>query len=210
MNPTAFHILDLLGVAVFAVSGVLAAGRKGLDLLGVLVIAALTAIGGGTVRDLLLDRHPIFWIAEPTYLIVISAAASLTLVYVRVRPAPGNALAFADAMGLALFTISGAQIAEAERLSPIIVVLMATITGVAGGVMRDVLCAEIPQILRRDIYATAAIAGASLYLIAEALQMPRPWCAALGMTAVVVLRVLAISRGLKLPTFRLPDDPTVQ
>ena len=204
----ALYTLDLLGVAVFAVSGVLAAGRKGLDLLGVLVIATLTAIGGGTIRDLLLDRHPIFWIAQPNYLVVIGAAALATLAYVRVRPAPGTALAVADAMGLALFTISGAQIAEAADLSPIIVVLMATITGVAGGVMRDVLCAEIPLILRKDIYATAAIAGASLYLIAEALGTPRAWSAGLGMTIVVALRVFAIVRGLRLPTFRLPDEPT--
>ncbi len=207
MSPLAYYLLDLAGVAVFAVSGVLAAGRKGLDWLGVLVIATLTAIGGGTVRDLLLDRHPIFWIVQPTYLIVIGIAALLTLLYVRARPAPGNALAFADALGLALFTIAGAQIAQAAALAPIIVVLMATITGVAGGVLRDVLCAEIPLILRRDIYATASIAGASLYLTLEALGLSRPWASGLGMTTVVALRVFAIRRGLRLPTFTLPEEP---
>ncbi len=201
------YVLDLAGVAVFAVSGALAAGRKSLDWLGVLVIATLTAIGGGTVRDLLLDRHPIFWIAQPTYLVVIAVAALLTLLYVRTRPTPGNALAFADALGLALFTIMGAQIAQGAGLAPIIVVLMATITGVAGGMLRDVLCAEIPLILRRDIYATAAIAGASLYLVLEALGVPRPWASGLGMTTVVALRVLAIRRGVGLPTFTLRDDP---
>lgn len=199
------YVLDLLGVAVFAVSGVLAAGRKSLDLFGVLVIATLTAIGGGTIRDLLLDRHPIFWISQPTYLVVISVAAALTIIYVRVRRPPGDALLYADALGLALFTIAGAQIAEAAGLSPIIVVLMATITGVAGGVLRDVLCAEIPLILRRDIYATAAIVGASAYLLAEKLGAPRPWASGLGMAAVAILRVVAIVRGLALPTFRLPE-----
>src|SRR5918998_745786 len=103
--------MDLLGVAVFAVSGALAAGRKSLDLLGVLVIAVVTAIGGGTIRDLLLNRHPIFWIADPTYLVVICIAAALTIVYVRLRAPPGNSLLVADALGLALFTITGAQIA---------------------------------------------------------------------------------------------------
>lgn len=205
MSAYALYVLDLLGVAVFAVSGVLAAGRKSLDLLGVLVIATLTAIGGGTVRDLLLDRHPIFWISQPTYLVVISVAAVLTIIYVRVRRPPGDALLYADALGLALFTIAGAQIAEAAGLSPIIVVLMATITGVAGGVLRDVLCAEIPLILRRDIYATAAIVGASAYLLAEMLGAPRPWASGLGMAAVAILRVVAIVRGLALPTFRLPE-----
>jgi len=205
LSAYALYVLDLLGVAVFAVSGVLAAGRKSLDLLGVLVIATLTAIGGGTIRDLLLDRHPIFWISQPTYLVVISVAAALTIIYVRVRRPPGDALLYADALGLALFTIAGAQIAEAAGLSPIIVVLMATITGVAGGVLRDVLCAEIPLILRRDIYATAAIVGASAYLLAQTLGVPRPWASGLGMTMVAILRVVAILRGLALPTFRLPE-----
>lgn len=202
-----FYLLDQFGVVVFAVSGALAAGRKGLDFLGVVVIAAITAVGGGTLRDLLLDRHPIFWIADPAYLVVITATALLTLGYVRVRPPPGNALVLADAMGLAIFTLSGAQIAEAAGLSPIIVVLMGTMTGVAGGVLRDVLSAEIPLILRRDLYATAAIAGASLYLLMQALGADRPWAFGTGMAAVVTLRLLAVLRGWRLPVFRLPEEP---
>jgi uncharacterized membrane protein YeiH len=110
-----FYLLDLLGVAVFAVSGALAAGRTGLDLLGVMVIAALTAGGGGTLRDLLLNRHPIFWIAAPQYLVVIGASALLTVGYVQVLPPPGAALLVAYALGLALFALSGAQVAEAAR-----------------------------------------------------------------------------------------------
>jgi uncharacterized membrane protein YeiH len=199
------HVFDLIGVAVFAVSGALAAGRKRLDWVGVLVIAALTAIGGGTIRDVLLDRHPIFWIVEPTYLLVICVGTMATLAYVRLRPPPGNALLFADALGLALFSISGAQIAEGQGLSPIIVVLMGTITGVAGGVMRDVLCTEIPLILRRDIYATAAVAGTSLYWLAQSAGVPRPWAFGLGMLVVVALRFAAIVWHLRLPTLRLPD-----
>lgn len=196
--------LDLLGVAVFAISGVLAAGRKGMDWLGVLVIAALTAIGGGTLRDVLLNRHPIFWIVDTNYLIVIGLSALLTLLYVRWRPPPGKLLLLADAAGLALFTLSGAQVAEAFRLSPIIVVLMGTMTGAAGGVLRDVLCAEIPLVLRRDIYATAAIAGVALYLTAQALGMERGWAFYLGLLVVVLLRLCAILRGWRLPTLDLP------
>lgn len=201
------YLLDLFGVAIFAISGTIAAGRKSLDLLGVLVIAVVTAIGGGTLRDLLLNRHPIFWIADPTYLVVISSAALLTLGYVRVRPPPRNSLLIADALGLALFTITGAQIAEAAGLSPIIVVLMGTMTGVAGGVVRDVLSAEVPLILRRDIYATASIAGASLYLIVQELGLARSAAISVGVTAVALLRFLAILRGLRLPIFRLPREP---
>jgi uncharacterized membrane protein YeiH len=196
--------LDLLGVAVFAVSGALTAGRAGLDLLGVLVIASFTAIGGGTVRDLLLNRHPIFWIRDPTYLVVIAATAFLTIGYVRIFPPPGDALLVADALGLALFAMSGAQIAEADRLSPIIVVLMGTMTGVAGGVFRDVLSARQPLLLQRDIYATAAIAGVSLYLVLQAIGLRRTWAFGIGLVAIAGLRLISIAWGLQLPVFRLP------
>src|SRR4029453_5095623 len=162
-RPMILHFLDLVGVAVFAVSGVLAARPRGLDLLGVIVIAAITAIGGGTLRDLLLNRYPIFWIMDAQYLTVIIASALLTVGYVRVRPPPGNALLVADPLGFALFAVSGAQVAEAAQCPPIIVVLMGTMTGVAGGVLRDVITAQVPLILRREIYATAAIAGIAPY-----------------------------------------------
>ena len=110
------YVLDLMGVAVFAVSGALAGSRKELDLFGVVVLAAITAIGGGTLRDLLLDRHPIFWMLDPAYLAVTFVAALLTAAYVRRRPAPGRALLVADALGLAVFAISGAGIAEARGI----------------------------------------------------------------------------------------------
>lgn len=199
-----FDLLDLLGVTVFAVSGALAAGRRRLDLLGVIVIAALTAVGGGTLRDLLLDRHPIFWIADPTYVVVICAAALLTVLYVRVLPPPGQALLIADALGLALFAMSGAQVAEAAELSPIIVVLMGTMTGVAGGVLRDIVTGEVPLILRRDIYATAAIAGIVVYLVLESVGTGRGAAFVVGMAVVAALRLMAILWGWQLPIFHLP------
>jgi uncharacterized membrane protein YeiH len=198
------YLLDLLGVAVFAVSGALAAGGADLDLLGVVVIAALTAVGGGTLRDLLLDRHPIFWVADPKYVLVICAAALLTVLYARWLPVPKDALLVADALGLALFAMSGAEIAEATHHASVIVVLMGTMTGAAGGVLRDIVTGKVPLILRRDIYATAAIGGISLYIALQALGMPRPSAFAAGLLAVVALRLLAIVRGWRLPTFRFP------
>jgi len=198
------YFLDLVGVAVFAVSGVLAARNRGLDLLGVIVIAAITAVGGGTLRDLLLNRYPIFWITDARYLTVIIASALLTVGYVRVRPPPGNALLVADAFGLALFALSGAQVAEAAQCPPIIVVLMGTMTGVAGGVLRDVITAQVPLILRRDIYATAAIVGVALYLFLQAFGLQRAWAFGAGIVVVVALRLLAIRWGLQLPIFRMP------
>lgn len=202
------YILDLFGVAVFAISGALAAGRKSLDLLGVFVIAGVTAIGGGTIRDVLLGRHPIFWMEDTTYLFVILAAALFTLLYARTRPAPVRALLLADAIGLAVFTIIGARIAEEAGLPAILVIFMGTLTGVAGGVMRDVLCGEVPLILRRDIYATASITGGALYLLVQRIGFSPLVAALVGIGGVAILRALAIFGGLRLPVFRLPQQPS--
>jgi uncharacterized membrane protein YeiH len=203
------YYIDLLGVAVFAISGVLAAGRKSLDLLGVVVIAVVTAIGGGTLRDVLLNRHPIFWIADPTYLWVILAASAVTLGYLRFWIASYRALLVADAMGLAFFTIGGVQITQQAGYADIIALIMGTITGVAGGVIRDVLTAEIPLVLRPGLlYATAAIAGASLYLVLAGNGLRQEWAALAGMGTIAGLRLAAILWGLHLPAVRLPEgDP---
>jgi uncharacterized membrane protein YeiH len=203
---TILHVIELLGVAVFAVSGALAAGRRSLDLLGVVVIATVTATGGGTLRDLLLDRSPVFWIADTTYLYVSIAAALLTVVYARFRHPPERFILIADALGLALFSISGAQIAENAGYGGIVVVIMGTLTGAAGGMLRDVLCAEIPLILRRGrIYATAAIAGVVVYLLLQML-LDRTAAALIGMVSIAGLRLAAIIWELTLPVFSLPKS----
>jgi uncharacterized membrane protein YeiH len=171
-----------------------------MDLLGVVVIAIVTALGGGTLRDLLLARHPVFWIADPTYVVVSTVAAGLTLAWVRHRRPPDDALAIADALGLSLFTITGAQIAEGAAAGPLVVVVMGAITGVAGGVIRDVLSAEVPLILRKgELYASAAIAGASLYLALAAAGVARPAAGLAGMATIAALRFAAILWGLSLP-----------
>lgn len=199
------YMLDLAGVSVFAVSGVLAARDRGLDLLGVMVIAAITAIGGGTLRDLLLNRHPIFWITDVNYLAVIISSAVLTVAFVQVWPPPGKALLVADAFGLGLFALIGAQVAEAAQCPVIIVVVMGTMTGVAGGVLRDVITAKVPLILRRDIYATAAIGGVALYLLLQVFGLPPDAAFWVGMAVVIALRLIAIHWGLRLPLFRMPE-----
>ena len=197
-------MLDYLGVMVFAISGALAAGRKSLDLIGVVVIATATAIGGGTLRDLLIDRHPVFWIGQPIYLWVVLATALLTVAYTRRLRRPARSLAYADAGGLALFAISGAQIAEQRGLPAATVVVMGTMTGVAGGVLRDVLTAEIPLIFRSGrFYATAAIAGVVLYLVLQTV-IERNVAALAGMALIAGLRVAAIHWRLNMPVYRLP------
>jgi uncharacterized membrane protein YeiH len=201
------YVLELLGVAVFAVSGVLAAGRKGLDVLGIAIVAVVTAVGGGTLRDVLLDRHPIFWIADSAYLWVILIATGATLVFLRFRQAPSRALLVADALGLAFFTIGGVQVAEQAGQSPAIALLMGTITGVAGGVVRDVLTAEIPLIMRPGrLYATTAMLGAGVYLALVAGGLTRDGAALAGMGTTAVIRFAAIIWGLELPRVRLPED----
>lgn len=196
------YLLDLAGVAVFSISGVLAARDRGLDLIGVIVVAAITAIGGGTLRDLLLDRHPIFWVTDASYLTVIIVSAVMTVIYVRKWPPPGVILLVADALGLALFALSGAQYAEAAQCPPLIIIIMGTMTGVMGGIIRDVITARVPLILQREIYATAAIAGVSVYLLLQAIDVPRVVSFGGGMVTVVVLRLIAIRWNLHLPVFR--------
>jgi uncharacterized membrane protein YeiH len=210
------YVFDLVGVAVFAVSGALAAGRRRLDLMGVLVAATVTAIGGGTIRDVLLDRHPIFWLADARYMYVILGAALATMLYVRFLRVPGVALDVADALGLALFSVTGAQVAERAGMPGIACVLLGATTGAAGGVLRDVLFAQVPHILQRgSLYATAAIVGASLYLVLERVGIGRPVATLAGMSCVALLRLAAIWWELKLPAFEvhtseLPVPPTAR
>lgn len=208
-------IIDMCGVAVFAVSGALAAGRKQLDLIGVMVLGVVTAVGGGTLRDLLLDRHPVFWIAEPWYIVIAAGAAISTFLLVRgghpSRATRLSALLYADAAGLAFFAVSGAQIAERLGQSLLICILMGTMTGVAGGATRDVLTTEIPLVMRKgELYATAAAAGATAYLLLHALGLPYGASSIIGMSITLLLRIAAMRWKLVLPAWQMaPDDPPV-
>lgn len=198
------YVLDLVGVAVFAVSGALAAGRRRLDVVGVFVLAAVTAVGGGTVRDLLLDRHPIFWLADVRYLYAIIGAALATVLYVRHVRVPGVTLDVADALGLALFSVAGTQVAERAGMPALSAVLLGAVTGSAGGAIRDVLTAQVPMVLQRgNLYATAAIAGTTLYVILARVGLPQSTAAIGGMILVAAVRLASIWWGLKLPVFEV-------
>ena len=201
------YALDLLGIAVFAISGALAAGRKSLDLIGVMALALATAVGGGTIRDVLLDRHPIFWLADPAYLIVIIASALFSVAYTRWRRAPEASLLIADALGLALFSVAGAQIAERAGLPAVSCMLLGTITGAAGGAVRDVLSMQIPLVLQSGyLYATAAIAGTGVYFVLASAGIARPVPTLVGMTVVAGVRFASIRWRVELPVFRLTTD----
>jgi len=204
------YYLQLAGVAVSACSGALSAGRRSLDLIGVSVIATVTALGGGTLRDLLLDRHPVFWIRDPTYLALSLTAGFLTLAYTRFSPPPWKALLVADAFGLAFFTISGAQVSEQMGQEPIVSLVMGVMTGVAGGVLRDLLCAQVPMILRRGhLYASAALIGAATYLLLRNAVESHLVCSLSGMVTILAFRLAAIIWDLRVPVFHVPggDEP---
>lgn len=201
------YLLDLAGVSVFAVSGVLAAGRKRLDLFGVVVLAVVTAIGGGTLRDLLMHRGAVFWMSDPTYLVVIAVVALAAAQWVKHRPTPEHALEVADAAGLSFFVISGAQIAMEAGVPALSVVVLGVMTGVAGGMIRDVLTAEIPFILQhRQLYATAAIAGVTSFLVLTGLGASAAVAGSLGMAVTFVLRLVAIYFDIRVPAFHLEGN----
>ncbi len=198
--------LQLLGTAVFACSGALEAGRKRLDLVGVSAVSFITAMGGGTVRDVLLDREALLWTADPAYLYVSIGAGLMTWALARIWIPSRRLLLVLDAGGMALFAISGVEIAEHMGQSAGIAVVMGLITGAAGGVFRDVLCGEIPLIFRRsELYVSAALVGCLVYLCAKALNVPAATASLLGVLVIFFLRVAALKWNWSLPVFVLPE-----
>lgn len=200
------QLFTYIGVAVFAASGALAAVRRSLDPIGVLVLAIVTATGGGTLRDVLMDRHPIFWISNPWFIGVSAGAALVTWLWVRKFPPPDKSLAYADALGLAFFSIAGAQIAEAGGLAPFAATIMGAITGCAGGLIRDVLVAEIPLVFRQsELYVTCCVAGVALYFCLGALGVSAEISSVAGMAAIALIRLAAIRWTITLPVVRMPE-----
>ena len=197
------YLLEHFGVAVAAITGVLAARGKRLDLFGVMVLAVVTAFGGGTVRDLCLGQGPVFWINDPRYLLNATGVAVLTFFVARVRQFPETVLLVADAFALAFFTMVGAQKSLAAGTAPTIAVAMGVITGVVGGMLRDVLSGEIPLVFRQKIYlyATAALAGAVVFVLLLR-WFPNERTAMIIATATTLgLRLAAIRWKMSLPEF---------
>ena len=197
--------LDLFGVVVFALSGALMAGRYKLDPFGVVVLAAVTAIGGGTIRDVILATK-VFWLVDPIYLYVITVTAILTIILIR-RPKqiPKRFLLLADAFGLALFAVLGT--AKALSLGAVIpvAIVMGIITGVAGGIIRDVLCNVIPMILRQEVYALAAMLGGCLFALFYSLGWSENVATICAVVGALKLRLAAIYWQISLPAFQIID-----
>lgn len=198
---TLLSLLDFFGTAVFAVSGCLAAGRRRMDLFGALVLGMVTALGGGTLRDLVLGVRPVFWIERPAYLWVALGAGLATFAVVRVGRVPRRALMLSDALGLAVFTVIGCAVALPLVDSALVVVLMGMLSGVAGGITRDMLSAEVPLIFRTEIYATASLSGGAVFVALRALDLASPTPLVVGMATTLALRLAALRWHLALPRF---------
>ncbi len=204
---TLVYTLDIFGCAIFAATAVLVAARKGMDLFGVVTLALATAVGGGTLRDMALGVTPVFWVQDTTYIWAPALAAVVCFVILRYRSLPERALIIADAFGLAVFSAHGAQKVCDTCSSPLIAVVMGVMTGCAGGMIRDILCAEEPLILKREIYATAALAGAIVYVALRWAGAPDAACMTLAGLATLALRLAAIRWRLALPTIKRSSTP---
>lgn len=206
------QILEHFAVSVAAITGVLAARGKQVDLFAVIVLALVTAFGGGTIRDLLLGARPVFWIDGPSYFLNALATAVVVFFLVRFRELPNTVLLVADAFALALFTMAGAKKGLAFPVDPSIAVAMGIITGVAGGILRDLLIGEIPLVFRREIYlyATAAFCGAAFFVLLTRWSDNAQLNMILGTVVTLVLRLAGIKWRIGLPRFRLKDGTMVR
>ncbi|MDA7429405.1 trimeric intracellular cation channel family protein [Primorskyibacter aestuariivivens] len=195
--------LDYASVLVFALTGALAASRAQLDIVGFAFLASLTAVGGGTVRDLLLDRHPIFWIADPGFVLVAAGAAGLVFFTAHLVESRLQWLLWLDTFALAVAVAAGTGVAMSLDQSPVIVVIMGISTGCLGGLMRDVVANEVPVVLRQgELYATAALAGAIAALGLQALGVGNG-LALLGCAALTwALRAGSLRFGWSLPVYK--------
>jgi len=194
--------LDMAGVIVFALSGVILACRSRMDPFGMLVLAAVTGIGGGTLRDLVLGVRPVFWVSDPTYLWVILATVGVSILgFHYIHRLSRVFLPVADAFGLALFTVIGTHKALQLDAPGVVAVLMGLLTGVAGGMVRDVLARRVPMVLRQEIYATASIAGGIVYVALATLAVAPGLAIALALAVTLGLRLAAIHWRLSLPVF---------
>lgn len=198
--------LDLFGVFVFALSGAMAADRRRMDLFGFIVIALLPALGGGTLRDIIIDA-PVFWLNDPAYLLAALLAAVVTFLGANLIHRAGQWLVWADAVGLSLFCVLGAAKALTLGHTAVIATVMGVMSAVVGGIIRDVVCNEVPLILRQDIYATAAFAGAISYVALVSVGADSSAAIWTGAAVCFAVRGAALIWNLSLPRRgQLPPD----
>ena len=202
MHASILFAIDWFGIAVFAATGALVASRKEMDVFGFALLATVTGVGGGTVRDLLLGRLPVFWVQEPAYILVCVIVAVILFFTAHLPDSRYRLLLWFDAIGLSLFAVVGADRALDVVSNPIVAVVMGVVTATFGGIIRDILGGEIPVLLRKEIYVTAALAGAAVYVGGRTFGIAEPNALLAGFLVCLAVRGLALWFGWSLPPYR--------
>ncbi|MEP0132886.1 MAG: trimeric intracellular cation channel family protein [Eudoraea sp.] len=195
-----YFLMDLLGTVAFAISGVLVAMEKRLDLFGVFIIAFVTAIGGGTLRDLLIGNTPVAWMLESTYIITIIGTVILAIAFREKLRYLRKSLFFFDTLGIGLYTMVGIEKGLNANLLPAMCIILGTITASFGGVIRDILCNEIPVIFRKEIYATACVVGGLSYFLLRKLPLGDEYVYLASILIVIGIRLVAVKYKIALPS----------
>lgn len=200
-----FLIIDILGTLSFSISGVLTAVKKRMDPFGIFIIAFVTAVGGGTLRDVLIDA-PVFWMYDLRFMYVIAGATILAIIFRKKLGYVRKSMFLFDTIGIALYTVIGVEKGISAGFPPIICIALGTLSACFGGVIRDILCTEIPIIFRKEIYATACIAGASAYFILQYTPLSNNVVVFISGGIVITIRLLAVIFKLSLPTLYSKDE----
>ncbi|BDW91369.1 MULTISPECIES: trimeric intracellular cation channel family protein [Flavobacteriaceae] len=195
-----YQTIDILGTIAFAISGVLVAMEKRLDLFGVLIIAFVTAIGGGTLRDLLIGNTPVGWMQDLTYVTTIFISVVFAIIFVNKLKYLRRSLFLFDTIGIGLYTMVGVEKGLEAELLPIMCVFLGTMTACFGGVTRDILCNEIPVIFRKEIYATACILGGASYFLFSQFPIKDSYAYIAAILVVIIIRLIAVVFGVSLPS----------
>ena len=198
---TLFNVLDILGIISFAISGSLVAMRKKLDPFGVFIIAFATSVGGGTLRDVLIGAQPVFWMKNTDIIFIIMLSYFFSFFFRRKLKYLNKSLFLFDTIGLGLYTIMGTEIGLNAGFHPVVVISIATMSASFGGVIRDILCNEVPVIFRKEIYATACVFGAMVYLLLHNLGFNETIVYVATSSVVITIRIIAVVFHLSLPTF---------
>jgi uncharacterized membrane protein YeiH len=205
-SDTVLHVLSWVAPAAQAMTAALAAGRRSMDWVGVCLLGCVTALGGGSLRDVLLGHYPLVWVANPSYLALTAGAALLTIMTARLVHRLQLAFLVLDAIGLVVFTIAGCDVALQLHESLPIVIIAGMITGCAGGVLRDILCNDIPLLFRSELYASVSVVTGAIYLAALGLGLNHDIATALAFAVGLGFRLLAIRFKWEMPKFVFNSD----
>ncbi len=197
------YLLDVVGVIACAIAATTLAMYKRFDLFGCILVSMVNAIGGGTIRDLLLNRHPLFWMSDLSYVVIISLTSILCQMFFHRHQHISGVLKLFDAIGLAAFSVIGLTVALSFEAHPLIAVMMAVMTSIAGGIMRDIICNEIPLVLQKEIYISASILGSLLYLILGKFGIAEWVKETAALITIFSIRMLAVYRDWHLPAIQL-------